>query len=62
MYSNKIFGACEKDYIALYGKDLASIQMRIDSRIDQKILGRTWLAPTRLLKPFTLKKHQDASA
>jgi hypothetical protein len=62
MYRNKIFGACEKDYIALYGKDLALTQMRTNSRIDWRILGRTWVAPIRILKPFTLKKHQDASA
>jgi hypothetical protein len=27
-----------------------------------KILRRVWTAPKRILKPFALKKHQDASA
>jgi hypothetical protein len=36
--------------------------MRINSRKIQKILERAWSAPKHILKPFSLKKHEDASA
>jgi hypothetical protein len=35
--------------------------MRINSGKIRKILGRVRTAPKRILKPFALKKHQDAS-